>query len=139
MYLCADTDTFSQNVSVPIQIQYQYFWQVSDTDTKFGNFPVIFCQFWSNTNGIRWFLQKKDLVKLIFIQRGPQNAIWFSKKLKLYWILVKNWSKTSQKVSKKVLAAEFVLILFQYIYKKCIYVPILIHFKSIWYRYSIRY
>ena len=44
MYLCADTDTFSQNVSVPIQIQYQYFWQVSDTDTKFGNFHVIFDQ-----------------------------------------------------------------------------------------------
>ena len=53
MYLCADADTFSQNVSVPIQIQYQYFLQVSDSDTKFGNFPVIFCQFWSNTNGIR--------------------------------------------------------------------------------------
>ena len=53
MYLCADTDTFSQNVSVPIQIQYQYFSKVSDTDTKFDNFPLIFDQFWSNINAIR--------------------------------------------------------------------------------------
>ena len=33
MYLCADTDTFSQNVSVPIQIQYQKMYRRADTDT----------------------------------------------------------------------------------------------------------
>ena len=33
MYLCADTDTFPQNVSVPIQIQYQKMYRCADTDT----------------------------------------------------------------------------------------------------------
>ena len=33
MYLCADTDTFPQNVSVPIQIQYQKMYRRADTDT----------------------------------------------------------------------------------------------------------
>ena len=33
MYLCADTDTFSQNVSVRIQIQYQKTYLCADTDT----------------------------------------------------------------------------------------------------------
>ena len=32
-YLYADTDTFSQNVSVPIQIQYQKMYLCADTDT----------------------------------------------------------------------------------------------------------
>ena len=33
MYLCADTDTFPQNVSVPIQIQFQKMYLCADTDT----------------------------------------------------------------------------------------------------------
>ena len=33
MYLNADTDTFPQNVSVPIQIQYQKMYRHADTDT----------------------------------------------------------------------------------------------------------
>ena len=38
MYLCADTDTFSQNVSVPIQIQYQKMYLCADTDTFSNTF-----------------------------------------------------------------------------------------------------
>ena len=44
MYLCADTDTFSQNVSVPIQIQYQKMYLCADTDTFSDNFWLIFYQ-----------------------------------------------------------------------------------------------
>ena len=33
MYLYADTDTFPQKVSVPIQIQYQKMYLCADTDT----------------------------------------------------------------------------------------------------------
>ena len=38
MYLYADTDTFPQKVSVPIQIQYQKMYLCADTDT----FPNTF-------------------------------------------------------------------------------------------------
>ena len=42
MYLCADADTFSQNVSIPIQIQYQKMYLCADTDTIFQKFEAIF-------------------------------------------------------------------------------------------------
>ena len=42
MYLCADTDTFSQNVSVPIQIQYQKMYLCADTDTFSDTFWLFF-------------------------------------------------------------------------------------------------
>ena len=38
MYLCADTDTFLQNVSIPIQIQHYKMYLCADTDT----FPDTF-------------------------------------------------------------------------------------------------
>ena len=44
MYLCANTDTFSQNVSVPIQIQYQKMYLCADTDTFSDTFWLYFYQ-----------------------------------------------------------------------------------------------
>ena len=44
MYLCANTDTFPQNVSVPIQIHYQKMYLYADTDTFSDTFWLIFDQ-----------------------------------------------------------------------------------------------
>ena len=41
-YLRADTNTFLQNVSIPIQIQYQKMYLCADTDTIFQKFEAIF-------------------------------------------------------------------------------------------------
>ena len=41
-YLRADTNTFLQNVSIPIQIQNQKMYLCADTDTIFQKFEAIF-------------------------------------------------------------------------------------------------
>ena len=105
MYLCADTDTFSQNVSVPIQIQYQKMYLCADTDTFSDTFWLYFYQ---NILFLKFLLNKMWFFFSTPLQywRNHQNHNWFRQefkfKLRNLEILYQN---IGQKVSEKVSAA----------------------------------
>ena len=87
MYLCADTNTFPQNVSVPIQIQYQKMYRCADTDT----FSDIFDQFF-----VQIFLPHLNfLVKSNGIYSVPLHLSrsFLVKITKITTDLVKTWGK----------------------------------------------
>ena len=91
MYLCADTDTFLQNVSVPIQIQHYKMYLCADTDTFPDTFWLIIDQ---NIVNFKFFVKYNGILS------GLSIINIFLVKVTTFWL--KNVGKIANFGSKGI-------------------------------------